>query len=823
MKLNHLRFTIAIFATVLIFGSALKAQISEGGIPLSFTANNFSSQFDQKEFTAPDLSQISAEDQANAEAQYPGPERMGVSVPVNLDLNTAGSWESQADGSRIWRLKITVRGALALGVYYDHFYMPAGSKLYLYNEAKTQVIGAFTSANNTESGLFATEFIQGESVNLEYTEPGGTNEEALISISEVAYAYRFISFINNGGERDQSWPCMINVACIEGANWGNEIKSGARLSIKIGYSYYWCSGALINNTSNDRSPYLLTAEHCGEGSTVGDRNQWVFYFNYQSATCAGNYGSSSNTVTGCTLKAADPLTGFDGADFYLIKLNSTPPSSYGVFYSGWNRTNIPADSGVCIHHPNGDIKKISTFLTPMISSTSWNGTPTHWRVTWSATPNGLSIMQPGSSGSPIFDQDHLIMGDLSGGWNTNTCDTPSPAWYGKVFWGWDQAGTTPAVRLKDWLDPTNTGASKQPGISSQILPPVVNFTSDTNHVLQGTTVQFTDLTTGNPATSWSWSFPGASPNVSDLQNPIVTYNQPGVFDVTLTVENPDGSDTETKAGYMTVDLVYAPETDFLASQLEITEGERIDFTDLSLNNPVDWTWAFEGGQPSTSNAQNPDSIVYSTPGVYDVSLTSTNNGGSDTELKEGYITVNAGLPPLSEFYADATEIVIGDSVNFFDLSTGNPTQWTWTFEGATPGSSSQQNPVNIVYPTLGSYYVKLRTKNSFGNNTMLKENYIVVGNVSVKDMSKNPGMIIYPNPSSGLLNVRLTGSMEAWGHGSIVEVSVINSTGLVVKTLTHQAMTADLTIDLSDQADGLYIVRISSDNHSVQRKLSLFK
>ncbi len=66
-------------------------------------------------------------------------------------------------------------------------------------------------------------------------------------------------------------------------------------------------------------------------------------------------------------------------------------------------------------------------------------------------------MQPGSSGSPIFDQDHLIMGDLSGGWNTNTCDTPSPAWYGKVYWSWDQAGITPATRLKDWLDPTNTG------------------------------------------------------------------------------------------------------------------------------------------------------------------------------------------------------------------------------------------------------------------------------------------------------------------------------------------------------------------------------
>ncbi len=69
--------------------------------------------------------------------------------------------------------------------------MPEGSKLFLYNEAKTQVIGAFTSQNNPESGLFATEFIQGEAVTLEYTEPAGTTEEAVISISEVGLCLPF--------------------------------------------------------------------------------------------------------------------------------------------------------------------------------------------------------------------------------------------------------------------------------------------------------------------------------------------------------------------------------------------------------------------------------------------------------------------------------------------------------------------------------------------------------------------------------------------------------------------------------------------------------
>ncbi len=459
----------------------------------------------------------------------------------------------------------------------------------------------------------------------------------------------------------------------------------------------------------------------------------------------------------------------------------------------------------------------------MISSTWWNGTPSHWRVSWSQTVNGLSIMEGGSSGSPIFDQDKLIMGDLSGGYESNTCDNPSPAWFGKVWYSWDQMGSTPSTRLKDWLDPTNTGVTKQPGISSQILPPVVDFTSDTNDILQGTTVHFTDLTTGNPATSWDWSFPGGTPNASDVQNPVVTYNEFGVFDVILTVENPDGTDTETKADYMTVEQVLAPVADFSASAVVITEGDMIDFTDLTANNPTSWSWYFDGAIPDTSSAQNPDSVKYLIPGVYDVTLISTNNGGNDAEYKDDYITVNAGMPPVSEFYADVTEITVGDSVDFFDLSTGNPTQWTWTFDGGVPDGSGDQNPTGIVYPVAGTYFVKLRTKNSFGNNTLQKDNYIVVGNVSVKDLNRNQGMIIYPNPSRGEVIVRLLGSGEAGKRGSGAEIDVINSLGNLIRTINLNPSDLQVSIDLGDEPDGLYIISVTYDDRSIQKKLSLFK
>ncbi len=830
MKMNCLRFGLLLLPTLFLTAFTSFAQVSEGGLPPSFSLQGLSSQVDRLVYPAPDMEILMAEDEQNLRSAFPGPERMAYSVPVNLDVRNAGTVEILADGSILRRMAVYIPGALALGVYYSDFHLPDGAKLFLYNEAQTQVIGAFTDANNHESRLFANEFIQGDLVNIEYLEPAGTSGDVSVIISEIAYAYRYIDFVENGN-RDQSWSCMINVKCPEGNGWENQIQGVARLSIKIGWSYYWCSGSLINNTNNDRTPYLLTAEHCGDGANASDRNQWVFYFNYQSATCTGNYGPSSNTMTGCTLKANDPNDNeYLGADFELVKLNGTPPSGYNVYYNGWNRTNNAADSGVCLHHPAGDIKKVSTYQN-MVSSTWWNGTPSHWKVTWIETESGLSIMQGGSSGSSVFDENGLIMGDLSGGYSSNSCTNPSPAWFGKIWYAWDQNGDVPAERLKDWLDPTNTGVYTHPGLSSQILPPVVDFEADTTYLLQGESVHFTDLTTGNPALSWEWSFPGGTPNASDIQNPTITYNQAGTFDVTLTVTNADGEETELKPGYITVEQVLLPDADFVASALEVTEGDMIDFTDLSTNNPTAWDWIFNGGDPATSGEQNPDSVIYAVPGVYNVYLTASNNGGSNTELKENYITVLAGAPPVSDFYADKTEILPGDTVNFFDLSTGNPTQWTWTFEGAATGTSSVQNPENIVYPTEGTFYVRLRTKNFFGNNTIQKDGYITVGNISVGEINRQQGVMAFPNPTAGLLTVKLPEGAEAWtgrpvqggNIQSSVNIEIVNSLGNVIRKAEFHADYQGVTFDLTDEPSGLYFVRVSTPTRSVQKKISLLR
>ncbi|MDZ7741436.1 MAG: T9SS type A sorting domain-containing protein [Bacteroidota bacterium] len=409
------------------------------------------------------------------------------------------------------------------------------------------------------------------------------------------------------------------------------------------YSYGWCSGTLINNTEWDRTPYVLTASHCGYGASASNLNQWIFYFNYEASSCNGTYGPSNQTVTGASVKAYDHLAGNDpedilGSDFYLVELNSSVPTSYDPYFNGWDRRNTPADSAVSIHHPDGDIKKISTTYNPVYSS-AWVSTPgTHWRLFWSYTPNGRSIMQPGSSGSPLFNQDHRVVGDLTGGYATNSCSSPSPAFYGKFSYSWDQNGSTAAYRLKDWLDPNDLEWVTCDGVSWEDSPPIVDFSTDTTVVNMGDSVQFYDMSENYP-NEWEWTIDGSDSVNYYVENPKVVFADSGWYNVQLFASNPDGTGDLLKENYVYVNFVELPVTDFTSDTTMLAPFETVDFFDMSAGDPFEWEWSFEGGTPNSSPNQNPEGIKYFASGLYDVSLTATNGGGSNTLLKEDYINV----------------------------------------------------------------------------------------------------------------------------------------------------------------------------------------
>jgi PKD repeat protein len=505
-------------------------------------------------------------------------------------------------------LKVTAHGALALGVYFDAFRLLEGTQLFLYSEDKSQIIGAFTSENNHPEGLFATELIRGSSFILEYVEPFFTPAAAVMHISEVAFAYRGINTVSDYGSRDfgDAGPCEVNVNCSEGQGWQDQKKGVVRISVKHGSSLYWCTGSLVNNASGDYSPYLLTADHCGflsgEYVSASDLNQWVFYFNYEAAGCSNPAGEPvPQTMAGASLIAHGGETGNTGSDFFLILLNQKVPGRYNPYFNGWDRENSISQNGVNIHHPQGDIKKISTYLTPSVS-TEWNGNglQSHWGVTWNGTTNGHGVTEGGSSGSPLYNSDGLIIGTLTGGESTCT-NLNGQDFYGKFSWHWESNGSVSASHLKEWLDPDGSGIQKLYGTYYGSIT-IANFTADTTVIPLGGGIAFSDLSSGNP-NSWKWIFEGGTPSSSSDKNPpVIQYDTYGKYNVTLVVRNNETSDTLIKKNYIYVNPVISPNPSkgqfnvFLGKNVhEVPEirifnltGEEVQFA-LSPGNPSDIT------------------------------------------------------------------------------------------------------------------------------------------------------------------------------------------------------------------------------------------
>ncbi len=259
---------------------------------------------------------------------------------------------------------------------------------------------------------------------------------------------------------------------------------------------------------------------------------------------------------------------------------------------------------------------------------------------------------------------------------------------------------------------------------TSISIPVANFTVSETTTNTDKSITFTDLSTNSP-TSWEWTFEGGNPATSTEQNPVVTYNTAGTYSVTLTATNEAGSNTQVMDNYIEItEPPVFPVANFTASTSSVLEGETVTFTDLS-SDASSWNWIFEGGAPATSTAQNP-TITYATPGNYYVTLIATNNDGSDTTTLENYIQVNeAGVAPTADFSASKTSITAGETVTFTDLSLNEPSSWSWTFEGGTPGTSTKQNP-SVIYTSAGTYSVTLIASNEAGPDTIIMENYIQV-------------------------------------------------------------------------------------------------
>jgi len=555
-------------------------QISRKGNPPSFSYNNISAQVPLIELNSSVKTTIANVNHYNkADAT---PLEIGFTTKAEMNMDNSGVWNDLPNGDKIWRLSLSSLGAEALDVYFSNFYLPDRCELYIYNEDKTMVLGAYTSDNNSETGIFSTELIEGDQITIEFVQSKRVKDKASFTISEIGHIYQYSGFRRNilkdFGDSD---PCEVNINCVEGDNWRKQKQGVARIKVKVGNSISWCTGTLLNNVRRDFTPYFYTAEHCGPGASETDYHNWIFYFNYEAIDCNNGPEPEHNTINGGQLLAKVALS--QGSDFKLLKLDRDVPATFNPYFNGWSNLDQASPYGVTIHQPYGDVKKISTY-TEQLVSTTYEGdaadlSGSFWQVKWVQTTNGHGVTEGGSSGAPLFNAQGLVIGALTGG-GASCSNLTAPDYFGKFAHSWDKFATNSTNQLKLWLDPDATGVSSISGLNYNQEFFIPLFRADTITVPVGQPLNFTDLSIGN-ISEWNWFFEGANPSTSNDQHPQnIVYPNIGVYDVKLEIRNNSQIDSLIKPNYIKVVPVVSPvpASDHINVYLGTTPIAQVEFT-----------------------------------------------------------------------------------------------------------------------------------------------------------------------------------------------------------------------------------------------------
>ncbi|KGG52110.1 hypothetical protein DI09_20p270 [Mitosporidium daphniae] len=413
-------------------------------------------------------------------AIHSGSFAFGRGITVDIDIVAKGTWYTLKNGlGRILKLGIKSPTALSLNLLFDRFWLPEGSELYIHG--KTAMLGAYTAAvNNKEHMKFATTPLPGSFLLIEYYSPEFVKEDPILHIFSVVHGFRSISTYlddrpefeaqceaissqfsneeNNESFQEQladnlngtrAGICNVNApACSECSKLLDQAKSVAIVMTSNGQKF--CSGSMINNRNLDGRQLFLTADHC-VNEFNSDFRYNILGFNYQSKVCVNTPRDwpLTQTVQGLKLLARSKES-----DFALFEVQERIPSKYRVFLAGWSASQIAPKSAACIHHPSGDVKKIS-IVTPdsgqpdKIYLSCWNECPLnyHWKVSrWSK-----GVTEPGSSGAPLFNEDGLIVGQLHGG--ASSCKNPTGFdIFGSIFASMHTKSSR-SNSLKFWLDP----------------------------------------------------------------------------------------------------------------------------------------------------------------------------------------------------------------------------------------------------------------------------------------------------------------------------------------------------------------------------------
>ena len=497
-------FRAAIVMLAMLTSTSAFAQISHGGEPLfnhsnakSITNIRYLPTIDNDHYLQQDINGVKGA----------GPMRVSIGQPCNIDVLADAKKTTDANGSH-FTLAIQSPNATFVNLHFSKFELADNAELFIYDESGEFILGKFVKEDVMKNGRFFTQAIPGSTAYIEYNVPAGV-DPGQITLESVGHGYKDIFQMIDGTYRDAEanmkgphgdaeGNCHIDVKCPEGDDWKDQIRSVVAIQVDFTAEFTYggrtqsttitgmCSGALVNNTRQDRTPYVLSAFHCQDGDGLIDDEtraqfpdihitnvDFVFYFLYQKYQCNGNNGNGNRSVTGGDIVAKYSYT--SGSDMLLIKLRNNIPDTYTPFYAGWDNNTVSSPApGSCIHHPGGDYKKIS-----IPRNISGNGA--FYAVDWYTGSQMKGVTEQGSSGSPLFNADKRIIGQLYAG--QSYCNYPQGKdYYGRVSVSWNGGGLRTS-RLRDWLDPENTGVTTLDGIDYTDNPTAINPVELQNNTL----------------------------------------------------------------------------------------------------------------------------------------------------------------------------------------------------------------------------------------------------------------------------------------------------------------------------------------------------
>tara|TARA_B100000795_G_scaffold188846_1_gene143702 strand:- start:1549 stop:3198 length:1650 start_codon:yes stop_codon:yes gene_type:complete len=391
------------------------------------------------------------------------PWRYGISRDLEIDIASDGAWNELPNGEgRLWIAGVKSPDAINLSVNFNDIFIPQGARLQLFNGDRTDVSRMYGSQENTPNNKLGSWFVSGDIVWIEYFEPAGVDQISRLNIGSIIHGYRMgkvHQLVEKNRGLNDSGACNFDVNCPVGEDFENHKdivkKSVALLSLGNGYL---CSASMVNNTAGDKKPFLLTANHCLQNSNP---TYWSVRFNWMSPSpiCGDETPSvdlqTNFTISGAILRANNSLS-----DFALVELVNPVPPSWDIVFAGWDKSDETPLFEVGIHHPNGDIMKLSRDDDGAVKENA-NGTQV-WLIGGVSVGSGngweIGTTESGSSGSALFDDAGRIIGQLYAGQSTcnGTQNNDDYDIYGRFGVSWD-AGDTPQTRLKDWLDPLDSG------------------------------------------------------------------------------------------------------------------------------------------------------------------------------------------------------------------------------------------------------------------------------------------------------------------------------------------------------------------------------